>query len=330
MSGTSTPVEQLAKLLTTTPDGLLVVDMVGYIRYANPAAHELFGRKPGALSGEPFGLPHVAGVRDIQLVQRDGGLRTVEMRAVSTSWGGEPVWVLTLRDATEQRLREEELRSMLTASSELTSELTHELATPLTVIIGLTDVLETRWEELSEPQRRDLNRRVGAQARRLHRMIQRMLLAGRDTAPAPGAAPGPVDLWEVALSHLADLGVSNVEIDCPQSLQVLADPSHVDEIVMNLVENATKYGEPPITVRARRTGAMVELAVCDHGAGVPETFVPHLFERHSRAETTLRQRSGVGLGLYIVAKLARASGGDVRYQPNRPHGACFVVRLPAV
>jgi signal transduction histidine kinase len=327
MSPRETSIELLAKLLTSTPDGLLVVDTDGIVRFANPASEELFQRLPGTLTGEPFGLPHVAGLRDIELVLDDGTLRTVEMRAITTTWSGEEVWVLALRDATEERRREQELQSALMASSELTTELTHELNTPLAVIIGFADTLERRWDDLPDPQRRDLVRRIGAHASRVHRMLRRMLLAG--TIPGPSAHAEPVALWEVALSHLPDLGGPSVRIDCPRDLRVLADPAYLDEIVVNLVENADKYGTPPITVDARQVGEVVELAVSDLGPGVPDDFVPHLFEQYSRAEETPHQRGGSGLGLYLVDKLARACGGEVRYEPNVPRGARFVVTLPA-
>jgi signal transduction histidine kinase len=328
MSSRSTSVELLAKLLTSTPDGLLVVDIGGIVQYANPAAEELFQRASGTLTGEPFGLPHVAGLRDIELVLDDGTLRTVEMRAVTTTWGSEQVWVLALRDATEERHREQDLQAALMASSELTSELTHELSTPLAVIIGFADTLERRWDDLADPQRRDLVHRIGVHARRVHRMLRRMLLAGT-TAPPLLAHSEPVELWEVALSHLPDLGVSSVHVDCPRDLRVLADPAYLDEIVVNLVENADKYGAPPITVSARPVGDVVELTVSDHGSGVPEGFRPRLFDRYSRADETLRHRSGSGLGLYLVDKLAHACGGSVRYEPNEPHGARFIVTLPS-
>jgi signal transduction histidine kinase len=327
MSSRSTSVELLAKLLTSTPDGLLVVDTGGIVRYANPAAEELFQRAPGTLSGEPFGLPHVAGLRDIELMLSDGTLRTVEMRAITTAWGGEQVWVLALRDATEQRRREQELQGALMASSELTSELTHELNTPLAVIIGFADTLERRWDDLPDAQRRDLVNRIGAHARRVHRMLRRMLLAGT-ASPLPSHSE-PVGLWEVALSHLPDLGVASTHIDCPRDLRVRADPTYLDEIVVNLVENADKYGAPPITVSARREGDVVELTVSDHGPGVSEDFVPRLFDRYSRADDTSRHRGGSGLGLYLVDKLARASGGSVRYEANHPEGSRFIVTLPA-
>jgi signal transduction histidine kinase len=328
MSSRSTSAELLAKLLTSTPDGLLVVDASGIVRYANPAAGELFQRASGSLTGEPFGLPHVAGLRDIELLLEDGTLRTVEMRAVTTTWGAEQVWVLALRDATEERHREQELREALVASSELTSELTHELSTPLAVIIGFADTLERRWDDLADHQRRDLVHRIGVHARRVHRMLRRMLLAGTPTSPVSAHAE-PVELWEVALSHLPDLGVSSVRIDCPRDLRVMADPAYLDEIVVNLVENADKYGAPPITVSARQVGKVVELTVSDCGSGVPEGFTPRLFERYSRADETLRQRSGSGLGLYLVDKLARVCGGNVRYEPNVPTGSRFTVTLPA-
>jgi signal transduction histidine kinase len=329
MSSRSTSAELLAKLLTSTPDGLLVVDAEGIVRYANPAAGELFQRaSPGSLTGQPFGLPHVAGLRDIELVLDDGTLRTVEMRAVTTTWGAEQVWVLALRDATEERHREQDLQAALLASSDLTSELTHELSTPLAVIIGFADTLERRWDDLPDPQRRDLVHRMGIHARRVHRMLRRMLLAGTPTSPV-SAHLEPVELWEVALSHLPDLGVSSVQIDCPRDLRVLADAAYLDEIVVNLVENADKYGVPPITVSARRVGEEVELTVSDCGSGVPEGFAPRLFERYSRADETLRDRSGSGLGLYLVDKLARACGGTVRYEPNEPQGSRFIVTLTA-
>jgi signal transduction histidine kinase len=110
---------------------------------------------------------------------------------------------------------------------------------------------------------------------------------------------------------------------------VRADPAYLDEIVVNLVENADKYGAPPITVSAHQAGDVVELTVSDHGPGVPEDFVPRLFERYTRADDTPDHPRGSGLGLYLVDKLARACGGSVRYEPNHPHGARFIVTLPA-
>ena len=326
MSPHRSPPEDLAGLLSSTPDGLIVVDTSGVVRWANRAAGRLYQRAPDRLVGEPFGLPHVVGVQDVDLVRPDGSLRTVELRATRTAWAGEDVWVIALRDATEQRRRVAELSAALAESGDLTGELAHELGTPLAIMAGFADTLDARWDQLADRDRRDLVRRVGLQARRLQRMLHRILLA---RSAGNEAVVEPVALWEVALAHLPDLGIASVEIDCPRDLRVLADPAHVDEIVLNLVENADKYGAPPITVSARRRGDMVELAVCDHGDGVPESFVPRLFDRYARAEETRQSRPGTGLGLELVARLAHESGGEVRYERHEPHGACFLVTLPA-
>ena len=328
MSTEPTSAELLTKLLTSTPDGLLLVDTDGVVQYANPAAERMFERTVGSLSGQPFGLPHTAGVRDIELVRDDGSLRTVEMRPIETTWEGEPVWVVALRDTTEQHQSEQQLQTQLRASTDLTHELAHELGTTLAVIIGFADTVDRHWERLTDEQRRDLFHRIGVHARRIQRMLRRMLLAD-STQSRSGPLTQPVELWEVALSHLPDLGVSAVHIDCPRDLRVQADPAYLDEIVINLVENAGKYGAPPITVSAHQAGEVVELAVADHGPGVAEDFVPRLFERYSRPTDTSDHPSGSGLGLYLVDKLAHALGGSVRYEPNEPNGSRFIVTLPA-
>jgi signal transduction histidine kinase len=329
MSAETPPTELLVKLLTSTPDGILLVDASGIIRYANPAAETLFQRPSGTLTELPFGLPHVAGIRDIELVRDDGSLRTVEMRPVDSTWEGEPVWVIALRDATEQRHREQQIRAQLQTSSELTEEITHELGTTLAVIIGFADTFERHWERLTDDQRRDLFHRIGVHARRIQRMLRRMQLADTTHPRLAGPHTQPVELWEVALAHLPDLGVPSVHIDCPKGLRVQADPAYLDEIVINLVENADKYGGPPITVSTHQVGDVVELTVADHGPGVPEDLVPRLFDRYSRATGTSDHPRGSGLGLYLVDKFARACGGSVRYEPNQPEGSRFIVTLPA-
>jgi signal transduction histidine kinase len=329
MTTESTSAELLTKLLTSTPDGLLLVDTSGIVLYANPAAETLFRRASGTLTGQAFGLPHVSGIRDIELVGDDGSLRTVEMRPIETTWEGEPVWVIALRDTTEQHQSEQQLQLQLQANTELTHELTHELGTTLAVIIGFADTYERHWERLTDDQRRELFHRVGVHARRIQRMLRRMLQADTTHSRLAGPDTQPVELWEVALSHLPDLGVPAVNIDCPQGLRVRADPGYLDEILINLVENADKYGAPPITVSAHQAGDVVELTVSDHGPGVPEDFVPRLFERYTRPNGTPDHPRGSGLGLYLVDKLARVLGGSVRYEPNQPHGARFVVTLPA-
>jgi signal transduction histidine kinase len=140
-----------------------------------------------------------------------------------------------------------------------------------------------------------------------------------------------VDISEVARTAVAALGqpASAVRVVGPDHADVAADVDHVEQIVLNYVGNAIKYGGAPITVEISVAGAFVELRVCDEGDGIAEEFVARLFEKFAQASTgAARHASGTGLGLSIVRGLARANGGDAWYEPNVPHGSRFAVRLP--
>jgi signal transduction histidine kinase len=100
-------------------------------------------------------------------------------------------------------------------------------------------------------------------------------------------------------------------------------------MLANLLTNADKYAGGASRVTARTDGAgMVEISVVDNGAGVPEAFRDHLFERFSREADTAGKVMGTGLGLFITRELARANGGDVTHRPAHPRGAQFSIRLP--
>ena len=124
---------------------------------------------------------------------------------------------------------------------------------------------------------------------------------------------------------------SEVRVQVADDVRVEADRRHVERIVMNFINNALKYGGPPIEVCAQMNAEWVEIRVRDHGDGVPSELVPRLFGRFARAKTvSASKKPGAGLGLSIVRGLALANGGEVWYEPNEPRGSCFGVRLPAV
>jgi signal transduction histidine kinase len=110
----------------------------------------------------------------------------------------------------------------------------------------------------------------------------------------------------------------------------MVDPFHLRQMVANLVSNALRYGAPPVTASVSDEGGVVALEVTDAGAGVPLDFVPHLFERFTRASTGVAaQQSGSGFGLYIVGRLAEANGCRLTYSPVTPTGSRFRLELPS-
>jgi signal transduction histidine kinase len=110
----------------------------------------------------------------------------------------------------------------------------------------------------------------------------------------------------------------------------VVDPFHLRQMVTNLVSNALRYGALPVVVTVAQRNGSVFLEVLDHGAGVPEDFVPHLFERFTRASGAVSGHpAGSGFGLYIVHRLAEANGARLSYSPGTPVGSLFRLDLPS-
>jgi two-component system sensor histidine kinase MtrB len=119
-----------------------------------------------------------------------------------------------------------------------------------------------------------------------------------------------------------------VTIAVPPDLEAAVDPSALDRMLSNLIANALRHGEPPVTVLAARRDTHLRLAVEDRGQGVRHEFVPRLFERFSRSSESRGRTDGSGLGLAIARAYARAHGGDIAYEPAVPHGARFELVIP--
>jgi two-component system sensor histidine kinase KdpD len=116
-----------------------------------------------------------------------------------------------------------------------------------------------------------------------------------------------------------------VVVEVPSDLVVPVDPVLVEQVLINLVDNAIKHGASPIEVSARQEGATVVLDVVDHGRGVPDEVGATLFDKFVRASTA----PGVGLGLAVVRAIVEAHGGRVGVENVPGGGARFRVELPA-
>ena len=229
------------------------------------------------------------------------------------------------RAAAELATSNEELHTAAQQTEEFLAITAHELQSPVAAINGAADILSDYWDKLTEDERQDTLLRIKNSGARIRRLLDDLLTASRLEAGTFALSPTTLALSDVidqALVEVVDVVTPAVTLD--PELRVYADPTRLVQILTNLLTNAAKYGEPPVTVEATRVDGFVEIRVRDAGTGIPAELLPRLFQKFAKGVRSKGGR-GTGLGLFIVRELARMQGGDATYAP----GSGFVVRMPA-
>lgn len=244
------------------------------------------------------------------------------------------------RQQSEAEARVEALKAIDEARSELIALVTHELRTPLAVVRAYADLLAEE-PQLAGRESRDIERRQtraawhGAtleQIERLDRLVDSILASVR-VVPEDAASVSPVDVealvGDVMHSLRPLLGHHRVDVRGTSRLHALADAPRLRQIVEHLVENAVKYApaDTAITVDWALVEGVVQLGVSDEGPGIPDEWRERIFEPYARRDTHTAR--GSGIGLYAAKRLGESMGARLWCEPARPHGARFVVALPA-
>ena len=201
----------------------------------------------------------------------------------------------------------------------------HEIRGPVGVLMGVAETLALHEKDLSRAQRERMLDVIGRQTRLLDNITADLLAAGQAQHGTLAVHLEKVETIELVGSVL-DEEFDLVVVEGPPAY-VMTDPLRFQQMLSNLLSNARKYGEPPFLVRVTSQGTRVTIDVEDSGPGVPEEFVPRLFQEYARAPGATAR--GTGLGLFVVRALAEAHGGGASYAPRRPHGSVFTLHLPA-
>jgi two-component system OmpR family sensor kinase len=211
----------------------------------------------------------------------------------------------------------------------------HDLRTPLTSIQGYADAIADGT--VSQPE--DLRRAadiIGAESRRLARLVADLLDLARLDAREFSLTPVPVDAREVVEQTVEGFRLSasehGVELRLVAGSPIASDvdPVRLAQIVANLVENALKYAADRVDVVVGSNDGNLVLTVVDDGPGITPADLPHVFERLYASRRVTGRAVGTGLGLAIVRELASAMGGAADVERGDGDGTCFVVRLPVV
>ncbi len=232
--------------------------------------------------------------------------------------------------AQERRAREA-LERADTLKSEFVALAAHELRAPVGAIYGISETIAERRASLAPERLEELEHTLQAQIRRLRELVEQLLDLSRLDAEAVVINPQRVrvrDRLERIVHAVAPLESSAIAIEADAGLEAEVDADALERIVSNLVVNACRYGRPPVVVRAVQRDGELHVTVEDSGPGVPDEFVPRLFDRFAREANTASTVNGTGLGLAIARAYARAHQGELEYRPAA-HGAAFEITLRA-
>ena len=338
----------LESIFASTTDGLVLCGREGAVTRMNPAAREMLGgaEVDGVLlarlrvtdvEGRPVTgdrLPVSAAlrgeaVRGVPLAfQRPDGRKawaTVGAAPIRAPDGSVVGAVLSLGDVSR-------LHDLQEQREDLARMISHDLRTPLGVILGHARMLGRRAE--GPEALRGRAEAILTSAQRMASMLDDLVESALLEAGKLRLERAPVNVGalvsDLRARLAAHLDSERIRVIAPERpVQVLADAARLERVVVNLLTNALKYSAPgtEVTVRVTADEEQVSIEVADRGSGISAEDVPHLFERYFRAAGAFRFE-GMGLGLYAAKMLTEAHGGTIEVSSAAGEGSVFRVRLP--
>ncbi len=223
---------------------------------------------------------------------------------------------------------------------EFVSAVSHELRNPMTIIRGYLQRVLRRGTNLDPEQLRTLAM-AEAETQRITRMLHDLLDLSRSESGRLQLVLQPVavdevllttcDLARTQLSRPLELTLPSISRERP--IEALAEADRLQQVVMNLIENADKYSPQglPIQVVLEQEGpAGLKISVIDRGIGIPPEDLPYIFNRFHRARNAAERIRGSGLGLSVVKLLVEAMGGRIDVESQLEGGSDFRIHLPAL
>jgi PAS domain S-box-containing protein len=351
------------RLFETAHDGILILDAdTGKVIDANPFMTTLLGYSHEEFLGKE--LWEIGLFRDIkesraayQELKSKGYLRyedlplettngkKVEVEFVSNVYAEDHHKVIqcNIRDITERSRLEKETQEQASALAELDHRkdeflamLSHELRNPLAAITNAVQLLSLQKDE--DPLQRQARTIIQRQMGQLVRLVDDLMEVSRITSgkihleKERTGLNGIVERAVETTRSLMDQHRHEITVSLSQQpLWLHADASRLEQVVVNLLNNAAKFTTEGghISITVQREGDEAVLRVKDTGVGIAPELLPHIFELFTQAERTLdRSQGGLGIGLSLVQRLVEMHGGRVEVLSVLGQGSEFVVHLP--
>lgn len=338
-----------AELLDRITDVVVVLDHGGCIACLNKAAQQRFG-----IEGEEARGKSLNQVMEFQWLQPESRLAAEAALAGAGSWRGEMVVVgldgkqslmesvinpidaghgsVTVMRTVGARRGLDELKD------EFIGLVSHELGSPLTVIVGALNTVLAEGARLPEEERLQLLKDAVWEAETLSQLVRNLLELSRIQANRVSLYREVLDVPGLVGDTIARIKrryeIRHVTSSFPEQLPVVyADAVRVQMVLHNLVENAVKYSEPgtPVSIAVKAEPSRIVLAVSDQGPGLTPAQLGALFGPfHHLHLSTAEGVKGAGLGLYVSRRLVEAHGGSLWVDTAPGRGAAFYFSLPVI
>ncbi|MDD3214822.1 MAG: ATP-binding protein [Eubacteriales bacterium] len=321
---------ELSAILSGLREGLVVLDERHRVLAINPAARAILGAGDGELVDRPI-LEINRHETLVRLLKQNTGVGELcsagRIYRVSASIAGEDLgMVLLMQDVTEERMAEQNRQ-------QFSANVSHELRTPLTTISGYAELLATG---LAKPEdTAELAGKIHQESKRMLSLIEDIIRLSKLDEGAVGEKQ-PIDLLLLAQSCVSKLGdfaekqsiTVTVEGD---SAVVFGDRTLLEEMMVNLIDNAIKYNKPNgrVQITVGMEGDQPRFSVVDTGVGIPVEHQPRVFERFYRVDKSRsKDTGGTGLGLSIVKHGAQLHGAEIKLQSAPAKGTSITLLFP--
>ena len=336
-------------ILSSLNDGIIATDRRGLIKLETPLVGELLGKKSkDKLDTElrhiflkNINYNHVwtfmaqamdrnESIKEEINITLDDSNRVIEAYAIPLELNNTSGVLAVLRDITH-------VKQLENIRKEFVANVSHELKTPLTSIIGYVDLLKNTDRSAEEKQQ--FYEIISIETDRLQMLIADLLdLSEIEGGDRQRNKAEEVHVFEVAdevfeeLSGMAAKNEISLHLDVDPDFVLIANRTRIKQIVSNLVSNAIKYNKPKgdVWVKSKIEKGRLMLIVEDNGLGIPEDDQDRIFERFYRVnKSRSREIGGTGLGLSIVKHITNLYGGNVLLDSAEGKGTSFTVIFPA-
>jgi signal transduction histidine kinase/CheY-like chemotaxis protein len=343
-------------------DGVIILDRRGLMQHANAAAREMLGLGHGELVREKItehfnNYPDAPGFSNYELVPntaQEGMVYSVS-QAIATDKNGEAGKLIIVRDISEQKRAEEEIRQMneqmaisrdqaLQANrlkSQFLANMSHELRTPLNAVIGYSEMIEEEAADSGVAQ-------IASDAEKINRAGRHLLSLINDILDLSKIEAGKMDVFVEGfdINTMLDEIMSTAQPLIEKNSNVLvadiktqlgtmhSDQMKVRQVLLNLISNAAKFthdGEIRVScdVENRNGVANVVIGVADTGIGMTEEQLERLYDAFTQADSsTTRKYGGTGLGMAISKHFIDILGGEIQVESEYGEGTRFTLRVP--